>query len=87
LTAPQPLAPEVADRLLTPTYSLSGKHPRYYQEIAINRTVRAILLGDQRVLLRMATGTGKTFVAFQICWKLCSPPSSTKPSRANSDPK
>ncbi len=62
----------MADRLLTPTYSLSGKHLRYYQEIAINRTVRAVLLGDRRVLLCMATGTGKTFVAFQICWKLWS---------------
>ncbi len=72
LAGQEQLAPEVADRLLTPTYNLSGKHPRYYQEIAINRTVRAILLGDRRVLLTMATGTGKTFVAFQICWKLWS---------------
>jgi type I restriction enzyme R subunit len=72
LTTSQPLAPEAAERLLTPFYSLSGKHPRYYQEIAINRTVRAILLGNGRVLLCMATGTGKTFVAFQICWKLWS---------------
>ena len=49
LTGREQLAPEVADRLLTPTYNLSGKHPRYYQEIAINRTVRAILLGNRRV--------------------------------------
>jgi type I restriction enzyme R subunit len=56
--------------LLTPCYHLSGKSPRYYQEIAINRAVQAILQGKPRVLLTMATGTGKTIVAFQICWKL-----------------
>ena len=56
--------------LLTPYYHLSRKSPRYYQGIAINRTVQAILQGKQRVLLTMATGTGKTIVAFQICWKL-----------------
>ncbi|TAN62518.1 DEAD/DEAH box helicase [bacterium] len=59
-----------ADRLLSPYYHLSGKSPRYYQEIAINRSVQAILQGKPRVLLTMATGTGKTVVAFQICWKL-----------------
>jgi type I restriction enzyme R subunit len=69
---PEPLAADSAERLLTPGYSLAGKHPRYYQDIAINRTVQAILSGDSRVLLCMATGTGKTFVAFQICWKLWS---------------
>src|SRR5207244_2208006 len=42
------------------------------QEIAINRAIEAILKGDQRLLLTMATGTGKTVVAFQICWKLWS---------------
>ena len=61
-----------AQLLLTPYYHLSGKSPRYYQEIAINRTVQAILQGKHRVLLTMATGTGKTIVAFQICWKLWS---------------
>lgn len=60
----------IANRLLTPYYHLSGKSPRYYQEIAINRAVQAILQGKPRVLLTMATGTGKTVVAFQICWKL-----------------
>jgi type I restriction enzyme R subunit len=59
-------------RLLTPFNHLSGKSPRYYQEIAINRAVQAILQGKKRVLLTMATGTGKTVVAFQICWKLWS---------------
>jgi type I restriction enzyme R subunit len=46
--------------------------PRYYQEIAINQALLAILRGQDRVLLTMATGTGKTTVAFQICWKLWS---------------
>lgn len=59
-----------ADRLLTPYNHLSGKSPRYYQEIAINRAVQSILQGKHRILLTMATGTGKTVVAFQICWKL-----------------
>ena len=62
----------VAERLLSPCNHVSGKSPRYYQEIAINRAVQAILQGKQKVLLTMATGTGKTVVAFQICWKLWS---------------
>ncbi len=44
--------------------------PRYYQRIAINRTVEAIARGKDRVLLVMATGTGKTYTAFQIIWRL-----------------
>lgn len=44
--------------------------PRYYQRIAIDRTVAAISGGQQRVLLVMATGTGKTYTAFQIIWRL-----------------
>jgi type I restriction enzyme, R subunit len=63
---------QVVERFLTPYYHLSGKSPRYYQEIAINRAVQAILTGKPRVLLTLATGTGKTVVAFQICWKLWS---------------
>jgi type I restriction enzyme R subunit len=59
-------------KILTPSNHLTGKTPRYYQEIAINRTVQNILQGKQRILLTMATGTGKTVVAFQICWKLWS---------------
>lgn len=66
----QGMSEEVGDRLLTPYYHLSGKSPRYYQEIAINVAVQAILQGKKRVLLTLATGTGKTVVAFQICWKL-----------------
>ena len=46
------------------------KRPRYYQEIAINRAVQAVIQGKKRILITMATGTGKTFVAMQIVWKL-----------------
>jgi type I restriction enzyme, R subunit len=56
--------------VLEPFNLQGGKTPRYYQQIAINRAVQAIAQGQRRVLLTMATGTGKTFVAFQICWKL-----------------
>ena len=48
----------------------SGKAPRYYQLLAINKTVDAIAAGQKRILLVMATGTGKTFTAFQIIWRL-----------------
>ena len=47
-----------------------GKKPRYYQANAINRTMEAIAKGQNRVLLVMATGTGKTYTAFQIIWRL-----------------
>jgi len=59
----------VAQKLLSPSYP-GDKEPRYYQQIAIHRTIQAVLTGRKRTLLTMATGTGKTFVAFQICWKL-----------------
>src|SRR6266852_3787230 len=61
---------KTAERVLAPYYHLSGKSPRYYQEIAINRAVQAVLQGKHRVLLTLATGTGKTVIAFQICYKL-----------------
>lgn len=48
----------------------SSKEPRYYQRVAINRAIEAIAKGKQRVLLVMATGTGKTYTAFQIIWRL-----------------
>jgi type I restriction enzyme R subunit len=48
----------------------SRRSPRYYQLIAINRTVDAIARGVHRILLVMATGTGKTYTAFQIIWRL-----------------
>ncbi|MGF7400882.1 DEAD/DEAH box helicase family protein [Thermoanaerobacterium thermosaccharolyticum] len=51
-------------------YDQNGKNPRYYQRIAINRTVEAIAKGQNRILLVMATGTGKTYTAFQIIYRL-----------------
>jgi len=48
----------------------SPKKPRYYQRVAIDRTLEAVAKGQKRILLVMATGTGKTFTAFQIIWKL-----------------
>ena len=48
----------------------SGREPRYYQRIAINRAIEAIAKGQNRILLVMATGTGKTYTAFQIIWRL-----------------
>jgi len=54
-----------------PFESVNGtKSPRYYQEIAVNRTMDAIAENKQKILLTLATGTGKTFIAFQIAWKL-----------------
>jgi len=49
--------------------TFGGKKPRYYQRIAINRTVEHIAKGNKRALIVMATGTGKTFTAFQIIWR------------------
>ena len=48
----------------------TGRVPRYYQANAINNTVEAVAKGQQRILLVMATGTGKTYTAFQIIWRL-----------------
>lgn len=48
----------------------SGKEPRYYQKVAINRAVNAVINGQKRMMLVMATGTGKTYTAFQIIWRL-----------------
>jgi type I restriction enzyme R subunit len=70
LQAGSGFAPELAQKLLTPAERLSGRPPRYYQEIAITRAITAILKSQDRLLLTLATGTGKTVVAFQICWKL-----------------
>ena len=61
-------SPEV-QRIAAHDYAPS-KTPRYYQLNAINRTVEAIAAGQNRVLLVMATGTGKTYTAFQIIWRL-----------------
>jgi type I restriction enzyme R subunit len=48
----------------------TGRAPRYYQANAINNTIEAVAKGQQRILLVMATGTGKTYTAFQIIWRL-----------------
>lgn len=59
------------DLLLQPYHDDgSGKEPRYYQAEAINRTLEAISKGQNRALLVMATGTGKTYTTFQIIWRL-----------------
>ena len=62
----------MAERLLAPFNHTVDKGERYYQQIAVNRTVEEVLKGERRLLLTMATGTGKTAAAFQICWKLWS---------------
>ena len=63
-------APEAVKLIEQPYYTEgSGREPRYYQRVAINRAVEAIAKGQQRVLLVMATGTGKTYTAFQIIWR------------------
>ncbi|HXK61905.1 MAG TPA: DEAD/DEAH box helicase family protein, partial [Acidobacteriota bacterium] len=61
-----------ADPLLHPycPKDMCGKYPFYFQEAAIREVIKRIINGQKRVLLTMATGTGKTFVAFQIVWKL-----------------
>jgi type I restriction enzyme R subunit len=61
---------EAAETLLAPYDLTDGKQPRYYQEIAINRAVEKLVQGNKRLLITMATGTGKTYVALQICHKL-----------------
>ena len=59
------------DLVLQPFYSDgSTKEPRYYQIEAINRTMEAVAKGQKRILLVMATGTGKTYTTFQIIWRL-----------------
>lgn len=66
------IATPEAERISAQDYFFdgTGRSPRYYQQIAINRTVEAIAQGQQRILLTMATGTGKTYTAFQIIHRL-----------------
>jgi type I restriction enzyme, R subunit len=65
------LAPEQEEVFLQNYFEdSSGKEPRYYQRIAINNAIEAIAKGQDRILLVMATGTGKTYTAFQIIWRL-----------------
>jgi type I restriction enzyme R subunit len=62
---------EESDKLVRqPYYADPGKEPRYYQRVAVQRAVEAITRGQRRVLMVMATGTGKTFSVFQIIWRL-----------------
>ena len=70
LQAAAPLPSSATGTFLAPFYQDPDRSPRYYQEIAINRVVEAILRGQKKLLITMATGTGKTVVAFQICYKL-----------------
>ena len=60
----------LSDAFLQATYNEPKRKLRYYQQLAVNRAVDAISHGKERLLLCMATGTGKTTTAFQICWKL-----------------
>lgn len=67
----QGLTPAEVTAINQPYYSSQTTYPpRYYQRIAINRTIDAIARGQQRLLLVMATGTGKTYTAFQIVYRL-----------------
>lgn len=63
------LTPKVAETL-TQSFHLGLKKPRYYQQIAVNKAVEALAKGSNRVLLTLATGTGKTYIAFQIVYRL-----------------
>ncbi len=64
------LTPEAEKILLQDYFDDGGKAPRYYQCNAVNAAVEAIAKGQNRILLVMATGTGKTYTAFQIIWRL-----------------
>jgi len=71
--------------LSIPFYLAGDKTPRYYQEIAVNKAVEAIADDKKRILLTLATGTGKTFIAFQIVHKLLSV--KWNPDKADRKPK
>jgi type I restriction enzyme R subunit len=64
------LTPVKEDLLSVPFYLTGDKQPRYYQENAVKKAVEAIANNEKRILLTLATGTGKTFIAFQIVYKL-----------------
>lgn len=70
LNSVQPVKAEIQETFLKPFVATPGKEIRYYQQIAINSAIKSILEGNRRALLTMATGTGKTTVAFQIIYKL-----------------
>ena len=70
-SAAKGLTPEAEKVVLQDYYDDGGgKAPRYYQVNAINAATEAIAKGQNRILLVMATGTGKTYTAFQIIWRL-----------------
>jgi type I restriction enzyme R subunit len=71
----------IVQRVINVPFYREKYGPRYYQENAINIAVRAIANGEDRALLTLATGTGKTFIAFQVAWKLFE----AKWSRQNND--
>ena len=70
LNAAESIKSEIKEIFLKPFYSIPNKEIRYYQRLAINAATKAILEGKERILLTLATGTGKTTVAFQIIYKL-----------------
>lgn len=70
LNPTKPIEGEIKDLLLKPFYPVPGKEVRYYQNNAVNAVISAILDGRKRALLTLATGTGKTTVAFQVIYKL-----------------
>lgn len=72
LNAVEPIDAGIQETYLKPFFPVVGKEIRYYQRIAINRAVKSILEGNKRALLTLATGTGKTTIAFQIIYKLWS---------------
>lgn len=65
------ISPE-EEKIISQDYyqEIDGKTPRYFQEVAVNRAIESIVKGQKRILLVMATGTGKTYTAFQIIWRL-----------------
>lgn len=70
LAAAKNLSQDIEDIVTQDYFEEKSKSPRYFQEVAINRTIEAIARGKKRLLLVMATGTGKTYTAFQIIWRL-----------------
>ncbi|PJA06252.1 MAG: DEAD/DEAH box helicase [Flavobacteriales bacterium CG_4_10_14_0_2_um_filter_35_18] len=70
LNQAEPVKPEIQETFLKPFLPIPNKPERYYQTIAINRAIKAVLEGKKRALLTLATGTGKTTIAFQIIYKL-----------------
>ena len=66
----QHVSDELERFVLTPSFPDPQRKLRYYQTIAANRAVEALARGKEKVLLTLATGTGKSFIAFQVCWRL-----------------